>query len=70
VLAEDRVDVDRAVRLSWPACLRLLDEPHDRRVAGRELLFGLVGGACDAGRGETQESDRGRESGAAGIGGA
>ena len=38
-LAEEHVDVGRNVRLPGTALLRLLDEPDDRRVAGRELLL-------------------------------
>ena len=52
-LLEDEVDVDGQVRLSRPALLELLDEPHDRRVLLGEL--GLVG---EVGRGDRHERKR------------
>ena len=43
-LVEERVDVDRLVRLAVPAVLSLLDEPHHRGVAlGEGGLVGKVG---------------------------
>jgi hypothetical protein len=55
-LAEERVDVDRGVRLARRA-VRVLDEPHDRGIAFGQRL--RVGQAC-GGAGCRRASDRGK----------
>ena len=55
-LAEERVDVDRLVRLAGPALVGLLDEADDRGVPlGERLLVAQVG--C----GRRRNAERGRE---------
>ena len=54
-LVEQEVDVDRAVLLAVAARLRLLDDPHDRRVLlGERRLVREIGAR------ERREGERGR----------